>query len=299
MTRILVLPGIGDIYWVMVTLQDFCRQNNLGTPEVWVWDFDGRRRSLEYVERIPFVKAGGYFEAKHRPPEFHESYIEAARSVFPGLFGFDYYLAVNGQLRQGRSIADAMPGLAQDWFFSLSETPAEAKFAEMYGNLWPDGYITAHFSDFGMFSWWARCWPPEACAAYIREVESLTGLPVVLTGSSWDAKYAGEVARLAECVDLSGQTDADQFFALFRHAAGCVGWCGGNTILATAFKVPTQIIWSTRTFPKRAFYTESCPPGATVGPEAWYTTRHCEQTDVVAAAEQYARLFTARRLSGV
>src|SRR5690606_25859798 len=49
--RLLLLPGIGDIYWVAVKLAGWSAAYR---PQVAIWNFDGRPRSLEYVRRIPF-----------------------------------------------------------------------------------------------------------------------------------------------------------------------------------------------------------------------------------------------------
>ena len=63
--KILTIPGIGDIHWVMLKLESWIAKNCPGEiPEVHVWNFDGRPRSEDFVKRIPFVKFGGYFNTK-------------------------------------------------------------------------------------------------------------------------------------------------------------------------------------------------------------------------------------------
>ena len=104
--KILVIPGIGDIHWVLLKMESFIKKNCKGEiPEVWVWNFDGRPRSGEYIERIPFVKFGGYLNKpmdmdKYR---FEESYMrgDPAYSIIPKFHGFDYYMCFNGMLRVG------------------------------------------------------------------------------------------------------------------------------------------------------------------------------------------------------
>ena len=261
-TRILVLPGIGDVYWVMVKLQDWMRQQEITDPEIWVWDFDQRPRSREYIERIPFVKFGGYYHDRDKSgPEFQESYIMAGRVVYSGFRDFDYYIAFNGILRAGLTLDDAMPGVASDWFFPLDQTRKEEAASAGYRLAYPTGYIVAFFSDHGMFGHWVREWGADECAALVTRLREETNLPVLLTGSHWDRTFAAQVAERSDAVDLTCKTDADQFFALFRHAKACVGWCGGNTILSTYFRVPTVIGWH-RYFQHAGFYANACPPSA-------------------------------------
>lgn len=289
--RLLVLPGIGDIYWVAVQLRSFCEREGLGTPEVHVWDFDGRRRSLGYVERIPFVTAGGYFSHSFEVQGFHESYITGEQSVFPGFLGFDYYLAVNGVLRQGGTVADAMPGLEADWLFELRRTEEEEQARSRFAQLWPSGYVACHLSNFGMCARWARVWDVERCSVFLHEIEYLTGLPVVLTGGPWDRPFAERVAKRAGCATLVGQTTLDEFLGLFRGAAGATGWPGGNTILATAFEVPTLIVWSRVQFPAAGFYRSACAPQAF---GHWYDIAVVERDAPERAAAQLARLMERR-----
>lgn len=293
MSRILVLPGIGDIYWVMTKVRSFAEREGLGVPEVWIWDFDGRRRSIEYVERIPFVTAGGYFTHGHDVPAFRESYLQRGRSIWPGLLGFDFYLSVNGVLRHGGTVDDAMPGYDTDWFFPLRQTAAEIEAEQMYRSRFGP-YVVLHFSGFGMFAQWIRHWTAPHCAEFIRRVERLTGRRLVLTGSSWDAAFANDVARLAKCDNLVGQTNLDQFFGLFGGADGCAGWCGGNTILATYLRKPTLILWS-RYFRDVRFYRNACPPESW---ERWYHAATVEQMSPQRAAELFARMLTAHTVDG-
>lgn len=263
-TRILVLPGIGDIYWIAVALQALAKRYGWGIPVVSIWDFDGRRRSSEYVDRIPFVRNGGYYAKPphpHRMPEFRQSYHTGEASIFPGLFGFDYYLAVNGALRQGRTIEDAL-GVECNWYFEHTQTPGERSHAARARATWGD-YIVCHFSEFGMFKAWVKAWGIEGCAALLERVHDATGCTMLLTGCEWDRPFSEALARRCRrgVVCIAGETVPDMFFGLMRGARGVLGWCGGNTILATAWRIPTLIAWS-RFFPDSRFFRNACPPDA-------------------------------------
>lgn len=289
-TRILVLPGIGDIYWVAVALRDFARKHGIQEMEVAVWDFDGRRRSLEYVERIPFVKAAGYFVKPPHPgklPEFRTSYLTGEQSVFPGLFGFDYYIAVNGALRTGKTVEEAM-GCDTDWYFELRQTDlervAQGSLRERHGP-----YIVCHFSDFGIFKPWVKAWGIEGCAVLLRRLHDATGCQMLLTGCDWDKPFSDAIAQRAGSkgvVSIAGDTTPDQFFGMMRGARGVIGWCGGNTILATALKKPTLIGWSQVCFPDRRFFHTACPPNA-----AHYHALTVERTGPRLAERAFLRLL--------
>jgi hypothetical protein len=232
---------------------------------VAVWDFDGRLRGKEFVERLPFVRAASYFHKPPHPrkvPEFQQSYRTGTASVFPGLFGFDYYLACNGALRNGRTVEEAF-GVTANWYLDLKRTTqevwAEQQFVRTYGR-----YVVCHFSDFGIFKPWVAAWDAAACAAFCRAVHKQTGATMLLTGCTWDQAFSQQVALKAGVAvrNLCGKTSPDTFFGMLRGAVGVAGWCGGNTILATALRKPTLIAWSIREFPNEAFFHTACPPDA-------------------------------------
>src|SRR5690606_12822491 len=130
--KILVLPGMGDILWVATFLQSFIATHDLGVPEVYVWDFDGRKRSLEYVERIPFVRAAGCVEHPNSHPARGPSYHRRRhQSSHTDVLGHHNYLAVNAALWRGRSTPDAVP-YDVDWYFPMVQPEAEAQWGETY-----------------------------------------------------------------------------------------------------------------------------------------------------------------------
>lgn len=287
--KLLVLPGMGDVLWVATALQSFIAKHAPGErPEVWIWDFDGRRRSLEYVERIPFVRAAGYWTHPLVEPEFTESYMADGRSIFPDFHGFDFYLSANGVLRQGGTVNRAFRGYDIDWYFPITQTPAELEHlasAQQRGR-----YIVAHLSEFGMFRHWVGAWGLGGCAELVRGVQERTGLPVLLTGCEWDRPFAEQVAKRTGAENLCGATDLDQFFGLFRAAAGCIGWCGGNTIKSVYLRRPTVIIWSGY-FKNPGFYRNACPPDAW---NKWYEAAVVEKERPSEVADRFARLLERR-----
>jgi hypothetical protein len=247
--KILVLPGIGDIHWVMLKMQSFIKKNLTEPPDIYVWNFDGRPRSLEFVQRIPFVNAAGYWNESTaiNHPMFIETYMKSGRPIIEDFHGFDYFLCVNGQLRSGRNFErDILPEYNINWDYPLNKTYAENIYAALCRERKP--YILLYFSDHGMFGHWMRRWPEESVLEFIRNIKkALPGYSLVLSGSPWDVpltnKIVGKV-NVDGLFNLTGETSFDKFMAILRSADGFAGWPGGNTILGTHLHVPTYILWS-------------------------------------------------------
>lgn len=297
MARILLLPGIGDVYWFAVGAEAFQQRHGLDRLEVSIWNFDGRKRTQEYVQRIPFLVDGGYFTRHGWPgklPEFREAYFTGERSVFPGFLGFDYFVAPNGALVTGRTINWALglePGELR-WTFPLRSLGREVTFEHNYQRKY-GRYILAHFSDFGMFPKWTKAWDARRCAEYCRLIHQATGWPVLLSGLAFDRPFSQKVAQFAgrgiECI--AAQTPPDAFFALLNQASGCVGWCGGNTILAASRGLPSHLGWSETHFPDPAFYRNAINPSTWRDPAtATYEPFIVERDAPAAAAERYVAL---------
>jgi hypothetical protein len=80
-------------------------------------------------------------------------------------------------------------------------------------------------------------------------------------------------------VDLIGTTTLEQAFGALRASDGVIGYPSGLTIMATAFRKPTLMLWNQYFHEK--FYWNACPPQAR---GSWYDaldTDHLEVDDVV------------------
>lgn len=256
--KLLVIPGIGDIHWVALKLQAFIARYCPGQrPEVWIWDFDGRRRSAEFVRRLPFVTFGGYWEHPIEQPIFDAHYLHGTADVSWGFHGFDSFLCVNGSLRVGRPWGDILPDLATDWRYPIVETPEDAADGERFAAGGP--FALLYFSDHGMFKHWIRRLPASEIGPFIDRLGERLGCRMVLTGSSWDAGFVSQIRCSAE--NLVGQTSLGQLLAMVRRARAFVGWCGGNTIVSTHLGTPTLMLWSDY-FRDRGFQTNWVAPDA-------------------------------------
>ena len=248
-TRILVIPGIGDVHWVSLKLKSFCAINGIDDPEVWVWNFDDRPRSLEFVQRLPFVTAGGYWNQPLTDAwrlAFEKCYMLGMQDVVAPFGEFDYFICVNGSLRMGRTLQyDILPECKTDWEYQLRTTPAELNYGDEQASR--DKYVLLYFSDQGMFRFWLNRWPSQGIADFLDALSVwLPEYRLLLTGSSWDEAFAKQVLShtCAPIENLVGQTNFDQFMGLLRHASGFAGWCGGNTIVSTHIGIPTYMFWS-------------------------------------------------------
>src|SRR3990167_4343895 len=99
-TRILVPPGIGDIYWVLVKLRSFIETNGLETPELTVVshpdEFGSHLRSIDFLKMVPWVAIGEppcVPNAEGLDAIWREAYLGPGRSVFSRGRGGGYLVA--------------------------------------------------------------------------------------------------------------------------------------------------------------------------------------------------------------
>ena len=233
--RILLIPGIGDIHWVMLKMEAWIEQNCKGKkPEIWIWNFDNRPRSADFVKRIPFVKFGGYF---NKPIEldrvrFHKSYMTGQYSEIKNFHGFDAYICVNGALRVGRQMSQILPKCKTNWDYEINLDGCESPIKEKY--------IIFYFSDHGMFTQWVSAMPPEKIKQFAK---SIKGHRLILTGSSWDKPF-NEGLSDSGLENWCGDTSLDELLGLIKGASAFIGWCGGNTIISQHLNTPTLMLWS-------------------------------------------------------
>ena len=272
--RVLVYPGIGDIHWVLLKLEDFALKNKF-TPEVYIWDFDGRPRSLEFLELIPFIEVGGYW---HSPAN-----VRVATPVEPmqeNVYGFDYYFCFNHALENGKDIVnDILPEYDCNFNYEIIKTDREKELTEEYNKKYGKFFLT-FFSNHGMFQRWVKSFCAKQGYRICKDAMHVLGAKPILTGCHWDMDFSKRVKchdTREELIDLVGQTDLIQFLALLRSeaCAGFVGFCGGNTIISTHFGVKTAMLWS-RHFPNPGFMTDWVNPDSI---NKWYLPMLVEEYD--------------------
>lgn len=264
---ILVPPGIGDIYWIMVKFRDWLEDL---APEIWIDCPDDRKRSFEFVERIPFVKAGGYHtpwrEGMRKWPGVgarKHGYRTGKRSVFPDIEGHDGFVSVNGRMDHGFALDEFLPEHKPNWhmplFLSLPERDYGARLKAEFGD-----YIVASFFSAGVYAKWLEELPPKAIYEALSIIHDYAGRKIVLTGAAWDRDSDVNKALLdldkneGRLVSLIGETTLGEYFGAVHASSGCLGFPAGNTIMAAAMGKPTGIVWNDH-FDRR-MHRNACPP---------------------------------------
>ena len=285
---ILVPPGIGDVYWPMVKTQGMLKDLGITeTPDVYISHLKGApKRSLPYLETIPFVHAAGYKTHSDKSPIWKEAYLENGRTLFKNVEDCDYFLAYNGVTRFGSSLECVDPQWKPNWEFptfrSLEELRFEKQCQKHYGR-----YVVAYFINHGMYRNWLAAFGVEAIAESLAIIAKQMDCKILFVGAEWDTKGVG--ARLMESqnsafVDLTGKTTLEQLWGFVRGSVGMVGFPSGATIVPTSWRVPTLSLWHTY-FDKR-FWTNACSPQSLGN---WYDVVDVSDTcpDEVAASFQY------------
>lgn len=255
--RILVPPGIGDGYWVLVKLRGFMERNGIQRAAIFVHDA-GPRRADGMWKRVPFVEFGGYAPVSGRRHRLalQRAYRLPGYSVQKRVCGFDYMLSFNGTLDAGRSLDQGLPG-PTNWYETMHDELVTQPFAAQFGARFGE-YVVASFWDHGFYRHWLSVFPETAIIETLQRLAD-TGRTVVVMGAAWDR---GAIAdRLAAAdprfVGLVGETDFDGLTGLLQGAEAIVGFPAGNTLIGPYFRRPTVLLWHQH-FP-RAFWRNACP----------------------------------------
>lgn len=260
-TRILVPAGIGDAYWVMTKLKGFLAEKGIvDHPDVVVQDAGGPKRTEPFLRTVPFIHAGGYELLRTRSRIWKEAYLIDGRTVYEKPFpGIDWFIAYNGAMRYGRSLAERDPQWPVDWYFKQHVTKESLAFQRDCQEGGP--YAIVYLTDGGMYQDWLKAFTPEQIYATLKLIQLRHGLRIIFIGAVWDRNMTGE--RLAQYgdadwVDLVGETNYDQMIGALRGASLVFGYPAGNTILGAVFRRPTVLLW--HDYFNRNFWTNACPP---------------------------------------
>jgi SAM-dependent methyltransferase len=256
--QIMVPSGIGDAYWVMVKLPGFLRAHGLGQPDVWVQDAGGPKRTEPFLRTLPLVHAAGYKQAGHSAI-FQEAYMQKGRTVFPDVYGVDWFIAYNGVMRHGVSLEEADPQYGEQWWPRMHFSKAARDFQRRIAE--PGPYVLCFFTNSGMYGHWLAEYGPERIWETLTWLQRL-GLRIVVMGAEWDRGMIGDLTaqRNAGWTNLVGQTTYDEMLGMVRGASLVFGWPAGNTLLGPTLGVPTVLVWN-KYFDRR-FWTNCAPPGS-------------------------------------
>jgi hypothetical protein len=259
MIRILVPTGIGDVYWVMTKLQSFCKKYGIvEKPAITILtdsDTPGYLRTVPFLEMIPFIQIGelptiALDPVKPRPEYiqkiYEELYTKNGRTVYPGLYGYDYFISYNGIINSGNWL-ESCDNLECNWDFDLLITEEQKQFKneciEKYGKYaifyWTfnGNYIDYQLKQFSLVK----------IIESVQQIVSKLKLTPVFIGAYWDLQYndflTSLIQQIPNAVNLVGQTSLDQAFGAIRGSELVMGYHSGITNMAVAFKKKTVLLW--------------------------------------------------------
>lgn len=240
--RLLLPPGIGDVHWIALKLQDWLKKRN-ATATVSILNMEpNRKRGVGFMELVPFVKLAGYHNMSFSQvvSQFRMG-INDTPDLVPDIFDHDYFICFNRHLRSGLPLEDALEGSAIDWHYPIIEPLSEVSYREQFAKK-HGPYVLFYFSDFGMHKNWTRHFAQptvgETLATFRRDFPNLTP---VLVGMKMDEPFVAPYRGGA--VDLLSQTTVAQLVSLIRGAQAIVGFHNGPTLIAPHLGTRTVMLW--------------------------------------------------------
>lgn len=256
MTRILVPPGIGDIYWTMVKLPAFLKKHGLSNPELTVVSYPdargGHLRGIPYLELFDSITNGIPNTVPNDPALqtiWDEAYNGPGRSIIPDVMGYDYLMAYNGRVNSGGYIED--DDLECDWHPKMSD-------ATERGIAWDAEYFKTQFGLYAVMFWpfygtyesHLADFPLSEITKSLVEFFDWSGITPVFIGSAWDKDLNPRVAELIyalpQSIDLTGNISLVGTLGLLRSAKIVLGYHAGITNLAAAYGTKTLLLWDDR-----------------------------------------------------
>ena len=255
MTSILIPPGIGDQYWVLVKLQSFMRREQIRAPKITVVctpddQWKGHLRSIPFLKRFSFLKIADPSWVANDPelyPQYLEAYSRIGQTIWPNFQGFDYFIAYNGILNGGGSLETADIDLACNWYpqmtYSQIEMDTAKQYREKYGK-----YVCFYWPFFGTFENHIREYPIENIVKAIKLFLTEFDATPIFIGSQTDVGIndllIDLMSQFPEAVDLVGKLSLDETFGVVKGSEMVVGYHSGLTNMAVVFKKKTILLWS-------------------------------------------------------
>ena len=260
-TRILVPPGIGDVYWVLVKLKSFIEKNHLGTPEITIVSypdaFNSHLRSIPFLEMFPWIQIGTPQSVTNAPglePIWNGAYMGPGRSIFPYIMGYDYFIAYNGCINSGGWIetadeyqCDWLPPMIQSPV--IRSVPGHEKFMLCFFPFM--GTYASHESDFPI---------PSIAESINRFVEASGYFPIFMGGilEMMDPRRHELIERVQPSLDLAGHTSLRDVFGLMQGSQLLFGYHSGIPNIGVAMGKPSILLWDNR-YPASTAYAGAPP----------------------------------------
>jgi hypothetical protein len=212
------------------------------TPEVWVWsEAKSTQRSQGYIERIPFVKWGGYFDAKAHHSYGSQVFVRGNPLMVRDWEGFDMFVAFNAPLGQGHRLATIVPKWKINWDYEIKLTEEDESFGK--GMRAQGEYIPVWFCGHSFYKGWLDKFTTGKMHDLIDKLGEHGH--VILTGAKWDIPFMRQF-KCAGVSDLVGMTSMGSLLGLLKHAKAYVGHAAGQGMLAQHMGTKTFLLWHPR-----------------------------------------------------
>ena len=267
-TRILVPPGIGDIYWTLVKLKAIQERYGFTNPELTIVTYPDEHGI--YLRSIPYLEMFDSFTIATPPTVpnaaglqhiWDEAYSQKGKSIFENVMGYDYFIAYNGRVNSGGWIEN--DDFACEWRPKMSDDTehlikcsadmwrSDGSYAVMF---WPFyGSYESHLSQFPMTS------IVKVLNKFIRKYDVIP----ILVGADWfntvnplSANFMNQLENGA--INAIGRIpDLRNLFGLLHAAKIVLGYHSGITNMAAMFGTKTLLLWDDY-FPESTSY--ACVP---------------------------------------
>lgn len=273
MTRILVPPGIGDVYWVLVKLESIIQKRKLDKPEITIVSYPDRLhshlRSIPFLEMVPWIRIGNPPSVPNNPglqQIWDEAYLGPGRSVFPDVMEYDYFVSYNGCINSGGWL-ETTDEYECNWLPPIQSSIIHS----VQGH---KRFMICFFPFLGTYQSHERDFPIPLIAESInRFVAKSKLIPIFIGGKleqALDARRHELLALVSPKIDLVGQTSLKDIFGLLQGSQMVFGYHSGIPNIGAAIGKPSIFLWDNR-FPESTSY--ACVP-----PWVRKTTYHAVST---------------------
>jgi ADP-heptose:LPS heptosyltransferase/SAM-dependent methyltransferase len=252
--RIGVLPGIGDIYWCLLKLEDYKKKNNIDKLILYIYDsttlpernFNRAGRILDlvnFVDEYHYVNFSTELQslaklAASKGGSVLDTYIDSEGNNVKFLF-----LYPNPYVDKGNRIETWLPEYDINFDMQIDTQNADVpelkltkqsplilicSLDEVTCNKWLNG--------FGKNEW----------ANLVETIAKKYKTKPIIIGAEWDKKYTDSWLSIVKdkksYIDLVGKIDFKQTCGLFKRANLLISTISGASIVANHFKTPTIVL---------------------------------------------------------
>lgn len=262
--RILIPPGIGDIYWVLVKLRAFLKSKGIDRAELTMvtdpHEHDSHLRALPYLQMFDWFDVSDIVTVpndRQNVDIWQEAYLGPGRSIFENVQGYDYFLCYNGRINSGGFIET--DELACEWQPQMSPIAEKVinQYAAEYASLpsyFKDrpgqGYMVLFWPFYGDHLHTLADFSIKEIAEVLNAFRDRTRLIPIFIGAAFDKIYNTALQDLVDLVPCScnwtGELTLHETLGLIKSAGMVTGYHSGITNLAAAMGVKTCLLWGDR-----------------------------------------------------